>query len=390
MRDLGIVDKVGRSIKGVEYDAIIAVGADNVQYLSGAPLPFLYSAHDQYVIVLWPKNGAPVCICPVEWETTVRKLSWIRKVRSYIDTAEIPRAAVEALAQSVYDAVRKGAKLGIDMNRVADSFFNELQESLCGMEILSCDDWLHELRMTKTPHEVKLLEDAAYRTDHGILGAVHHVSVNRSTNEKFLAEGIRVHCLERGLDTVGHHAISQVASGENSKKFWPLAPKFGLGWDKTLVQRELVRLEMRASLDGYWSDAARMLTMGEPSPAQRQAYEVLVSLREMAIQLLKPGVKCSKVFSAVKQEAEQQGIELISDLGVGHGVGVTTHERPYLNDSDDTELRAGMVLVLDPIIYGPDREIMRSKDTVLITETGCEIVGWYKDWREPYITAYTF
>lgn len=44
-----------------------------------------------------------------------------------------------------------------------------------------------------------------------------------------------------------------------------------------------------------------------------------------------------------------------------------------------------MVLVLDPVVYGPDRVIMRSKDTVLITETGCKIVGWYKDWGEPYL-----
>ena len=180
------------------------------------------------------------------------------------------------------------------------------------MEILSCDDWLNELRMTKTLHEVKLLEDAAYRTDHGILGAVHHVSVKGArNNEKFLAEGIRVHCLERGLDVVGHHAISQVASGENSKKFWPLAPKFGLGWDKILVQGELVRMEMRASLDGYWSDAARMLTMGEPTPEQREAYERLVTLRKAAVRYLKPGTRCSEVFRAVKEEAESEALQQI-------------------------------------------------------------------------------
>jgi Xaa-Pro aminopeptidase len=44
-----------------------------------------------------------------------------------------------------------------------------------------------------------------------------------------------------------------------------------------------------------------------------------------------------------------------------------------------------MTLVLDPAVYGPDRQIMRSKDTVIITETGCRIIGWYRDWREPYI-----
>ena len=237
---------------------------------------------------------------------------------------------------------------------------------------------------------MELLAEAASRADHGLLGAIHHLSVRNTQSEKRLAEEIRVHCLERLLDVVGHHAVSLIASGEHAQKFWPLAPKFGMGWDKMPQKGELVRLEMRASLDGYWCDAARMLTMGEPSPAQRQAYEALVSLRETAVQHLRPGVKCSTVFAAVKQKAERQGIELISNLGVGHGVGVTTHEWPYLSESDDTELRVGMVLVLDPIIYGPNREIMRSKDTVLITETGCEVVGWYKDWREPYITAYTF
>jgi len=48
-----------------------------------------------------------------------------------------------------------------------------------------------------------------------------------------------------------------------------------------------------------------------------------------------------------------------------------------------------MVLVLDPMIYGPEREILRSKDTVVVTEDGCRVVGWYKNWREPYVANYT-
>ena len=43
-----------------------------------------------------------------------------------------------------------------------------------------------------------------------------------------------------------------------------------------------------------------------------------------------------------------------------------------------------MVLVLEPTIYGPNREIQYSKDTVIVTDSGCRIVGWWKDWREPY------
>jgi len=61
-----------------------------------------------------------------------------------------------------------------------------------------------------------------------------------------------------------------------------------------------------------------------------------------------------------------------------------------INPDDHREIKEGMVLVLDPVIYGPNQEIMRSKDTVVITEKGCKIIGWYKDWREPYIALNSY
>jgi len=191
------------------------------------------------------------------------------------------------------------------------------------------------------------------------------------------------------LDVVGHHSVSQTASGVHAKKFWPLAPKFGLGYAKHLKPGEYVRMEMRANLDGYWSDAARMMTMGEPTEEQSKAYEALVALREAALEQMKPGARCNEVYEAIMKKAAELGVELVPKLGIGHGVGVTTMEPPFLNAVDDTELRPGMVLVLDPMIYGPEGEILRSKDTVVVTDDGCRVVGWYKDWREPYIANYT-
>jgi len=69
-------------------------------------------------------------------------------------------------------------------------------------------------------------------------------------------------------------------------------------------------------------------------------------------------------------------------------VGKTSHEPPYIVEDDETELHPGMVLVLDPVVLGPKDEILRSKDTILVTETGCRILGWYVNWRAPYIAAY--
>ena len=151
-----------------------------------------------------------------------------------------------------------------------------------------------------------------------------------------------------------------------------------------------MRMEMNASLHGYWADAARMLTMGEPSSEQRRAFDALVGLRNTILEQLRPGVRCNRLFQVVKETAARMGVELISEFPVGHGVGVCVHEHPYLNDVDATELRPGMVLVLDPVMCGSDRAILRSKDTVVVTDSGCRIIGWYKDWREPYIALTSY
>jgi Xaa-Pro aminopeptidase/Xaa-Pro dipeptidase len=284
----------------------------------------------------------------------------------------------------------KYGQIGVDIAEGSSVLLTALEKYLRGFALTGCDAWIQRLRMVKTPQERVLLTDIASRADHGILGAVHHLCVKTPMSEKRLAEEVRIHCLERGLDVAGYEAFSQVASGPHAQKFWPLAPKYGAGWDRVPRMGELVRVEMRATLEGYWCDAARMVVMGQPSEAQQQTYDGLIALRKAALRYLRPGAKCAEVFRAMEKEAKLRGIELIGESGVGHGVGVSPHEPPFLTSNNETELSVGMVLVLDPVIYGPNREVVRSKDTVTVTQAGCQLVGWYKNWDAPYVTAYTF
>jgi len=380
------VEKVNAALEKSEYDAILVFGPDNVQYLSGAHLPFTYSHPERYMAVLWPQGGEPACICPVAWEASFKNLSWMENTIAYTESGGTPSAIVQALAAS--GKVTSGT-IGLDVDRVPVTLYESLKGALEGVDLIPCDEWIRGLRMVKTEGEVNLLEDVANRADHAIFGTAHHVLVTSTRSEMSLSEEIRVHAMERELDVVGHHSVGPSASGEHAKKFWPLAPKFGVGFAKALKPGEYVRMELKTGLEGYWSDAARMMVMGEPTEKQLEAYSALVALREAGLRAIKLGVKCSEVYEEVKKEAALRGAELVSGLPVGHGVGVTSREPPYLGASDDTELVPGMVLVLDPVVLGPEKEIMMSKDTVVVTEDGCRLVGWYKDWREPYIANYT-
>ena len=382
---LGIPEKIRTAIEDSDFDAIVVSGPDNVQYLSGAFLPFSYCRLGQPVFLLWPKGASPVYICPAEWETVVRDSGWVEKIEAYdIDCIFNRPVGVDVIAYLMKQLGLSHPRLGIDKSRMLHVVYVELEKSLPGAELVECDEWLAGQRAVKTADEQALLEDIAGRTDHGINGAVHHVTVDRYQTALTLAEEIRVHCRERELDLVGYHAAARVASGDDTKRFWPLPPKFGFSRTRAFASGDLARMQMRACKDGYWSDAARIMTLGEPSEAQKTACDALVKLREIIMSKLKPGVPCCQVYEAVKKEAADLGLPLVDALDIGHGVGVTPNEPPFLNGSDDTVLAEGMVLALAPVIRNADGLALWMKDTVIITQSGCRLVGWYKDWREPY------
>ena len=92
----------------------------------------------------------------------------------------------------------------------------------------------------------------------------------------------------------------------------------------------------------------------------------------------------------IKSEALKKETKLVENIDWGHGVGVSVSEPPFITANNDSKLEQGMVLVLHPTIIGPNEEILFSKDTVIVTEDGCKIIGWYKNWDQLYDAVVTF
>ena len=90
---------------------------------------------------------------------------------------------------------------------------------------------------------------------------------------------------------------------------------------------------------------------------------------------------------AMLDAAERAGVTPVTGVHWGHGIGVASQEAPWIAPGDATVLKEGMVLVLNPHVQGPGGTILYSRDTVLLDFNGCKILGWYKDWREPYVAS---
>ncbi|RKX75209.1 MAG: hypothetical protein DRP87_15165 [Spirochaetes bacterium] len=81
---------------------------------------------------------------------------------------------IKKLIRSTVTSAGKGP-VGVDMDRIPYSLFETFSGMAEEIELVDCSLWLKTLHMIKTNEEIALLEDIAYRTDHGILGAAHHV-----------------------------------------------------------------------------------------------------------------------------------------------------------------------------------------------------------------------
>ena len=115
----------------------------------------------------------------------------------------------------------------------------------------------------------------------------------------------------------------------------------------------------------------------EPTIEQTRYARASQAACEAGMAALKPGAKASDAFRAA--EAAFATFDLPMAHYAGHQVGVTVNELPRLVPYDDTPIEAGMVFCVEPGAYqGPGGNVgARSEKTVLVTETGPEILSTF-------------
>ena len=370
--------RVDAVINRCECDAVLAFGVDNFNYLTQTVLPFAWHYPTRRAAALFPKNGRPVVTCPLDWSEVVKDQDWIGEIVPQDEALAVGDDAVMgSLTKIIRNLELEGKTIGVDTSRITKSLMDSLMKQFPSVKWVPVDAVIRELRLVKTSSEVSYIEKACKQADRGIVYALMHLEGtvdNPGYTISEFTERIRVHINENGASGVG---LLNTAFGTECQIYY--TPQ--RGWVK---EGDLFRMDVSSEYLGYWANVGRMGVTGSPTAEQEAAYRDNLRLRASALETLKPGVACNEVYTQVVRAAEKQGIAFWKEVGIGHGVGASHHEPPYLNLSDGTELKEGMVIALDIFTYGPRQELIHSKDIYHITEGGHRKLSWYRDWKELY------
>ncbi|HOX91974.1 MAG TPA: type I methionyl aminopeptidase [Spirochaetales bacterium] len=148
----------------------------------------------------------------------------------------------------------------------------------------------------------------------------------------------------------------------------------GIPGKRELKDGDLVGIDCGIDLNGYFSDAAISVSVGQVSPQVERLSRVTRECLDLAIAAAKPGARVHDVSKAVYAHAKAAGYGVVRPY-CGHGVGLALHEDPqvpnYVSAGPNPRLSPGMVIAIEPMInMGTDAIIDLDDGWTVVTADG--------------------
>jgi Xaa-Pro aminopeptidase len=360
-------------------DGLLVAGPENLAYTVDIVLPFARQYPDRPTLFYFGKDGQTCLVCPLDWAEAAADQGYSGRVITYGENqGRQPQVIVQLLAEAFQQMGIDAAAIGLDEKNVSAALEALLHEQFPQVTWQEADAMLSEMRCIKTTEEIHMLEEAAVIADKGTIGMLNHLegTVNHLPYTMAeIAERTRVHSYEHMSSGVGH--LCAVQGKTATIEYSPATTELIQGGN-------FLRIDYNVHYHGYWCKSGRMMVAGEPSKEQLEAYAQNISLKATAVKALRAGVPAKTIFQTVQQASKESGIPFREESGVGHGVGRSEAEPPYLTPDNETLLQAGMVIAVDVVTYGPQRELLHSIDIYELTKEGSRLLSWYKNWDRLY------
>lgn len=234
-----------------------------------------------------------------------------------------------------------------------------LQQALPGTSYVALTEALPMLRAVKDTRELTRIEAAGAAAD-AAYGDILKVRF-AGRRETDVAADLAALLLEHGHSQVD---FTVVGSGPNGAD-----PHHEAG-ERVIEHGDMVVLDFGGLKHGYGSDTTRTVHVGEPGAEERLVHDVVREAQQAGFEAVRPGAACQDVDRAARAVIAGAGYGEYFIHRTGHGIGVTTHEPPYMIEGEERPMVPGMCFSVEPGVYLPGRFGVRIEDIVTVTEDG--------------------
>lgn len=353
------VDRLQRAAREAaerDIDALLVTPSPDYEYLLGYAAPGM----ERLTCLVLPATGEPALLLPRLEEPLARhELGDLADRLGIIpwDETDDPFRTVQALLGS-------SARRVAVQDQMWARFVLRLRAALEPIELVEAGRAISALRRLKSPEEVARLRQAGAAAD----AAMTAITAERLSGrtEREVSARIRSLLLDAGHDTAD---FAIVGSGPNS------ASPHHEASDRVIGRGDAVVLDIGGTRAGYCSDTTRTAFVGEPPDEFRHLYDTLERAQLAACSAVAPGVPAQEVDRAARRLIAAGGYGDAFIHRTGHGIGMETHEEPYIVEGNEEPLRPGHAFSVEPGIYIAGRWGARIEDIVVCTDDGGEVLN---------------
>lgn len=276
---------------------------------------------------------------------------------------EDPATWGEVFRRAVDAAYLKGKKVGVEPRRLRVLELRLLEGASADVRFLSAEDCLASLRMYKDADEIAAMRQAAEIAQNALLKTLPMIKVG--VTEREIASELTTQLLRLGSDP--EMPFSPIVSGGPNSANPHATPS-----DRPLQNGDLLVIDWGASYKGYLSDITRTFAIGSISEEFKNIYRLVQEANAAGRAACMPENLAQDVDQAARGIIETGGYGKEFRHRTGHGLGLETHEEPYMRAGNAVPLAPGMTFTVEPGIYLLERGGVRIEDDMVITASGAE------------------
>jgi len=145
--------------------------------------------------------------------------------------------------------------------------------------------------------------------------------------------------------------------------------------EKQLKNGDILIIDTGSTLNGYFCDFDRNFGFGKISQSSLDAYTKLWEAIESTLEIIKPGINCSEIYSSLSKYLLPENNNNGSVGRMGHGIGLQLTEPPSIMRNDQTIIEKNMIITLEPSIELSKNVMLVQEENILITEDGFKLLS---------------